>query len=108
VRLTTEQVALRDSVRGLVGRTPAGRAPAARELWRRLCTEIGVGGLAIPECYGGRGAGPVEVSVVMEELGRTLTPSPALGSAVLATQALLGSGDDEACGRLLHGQARRP
>src|SRR5579864_5203497 len=37
----------------------------------------------------------------MEELGRDLTCSPMLGSAILATQALLASGDDAACGRLL-------
>ncbi len=37
----------------------------------------------------------------MEELGRGLTPSPMLGSAVLAAQALLASGDAAACQRLL-------
>jgi alkylation response protein AidB-like acyl-CoA dehydrogenase len=60
-----------------------------------------VAGLAIPERYGGAGAGPAETGVVLEELGRDLTPSPMLGSAVLAAQALLASGDDAACGRLL-------
>jgi alkylation response protein AidB-like acyl-CoA dehydrogenase len=39
--------------------------------------------------------------VVMEELGRDLTCSPMLGSAVLAAQALLATGDDAACARLL-------
>jgi alkylation response protein AidB-like acyl-CoA dehydrogenase len=37
----------------------------------------------------------------MEELGRALACSPMLGSAVLAAQALLASGDDAACRRLL-------
>ena len=37
----------------------------------------------------------------MEELGRGLTCSPLLGSAVLAAQALLASGDTAACQRLL-------
>ena len=58
-------------------------------------------GLAIPERYGGAGAGPAETGVVMEELGRDLTRSPMLGSAVLAAQALLATGDDAACARLL-------
>ena len=58
-------------------------------------------GLAIPERYGGAGAGLAEVCVVMEELGRNLTPTPMLGSAVFAAQALLASGDDAACARLL-------
>ena len=62
-------------------------------------------GLAIPERYGGAGAGAAETGVVMEELGRDLTCSPMLGSAVLAAQALLASGDDAACGRLLPGIA---
>jgi alkylation response protein AidB-like acyl-CoA dehydrogenase len=41
----------------------------------------------------------------MEELGRSLTPTPMLGSAVLATQALLATGDEAACRRLLPGLA---
>ncbi len=60
-------------------------------LWRRLCSEIGVAGLAIPERYGGAGAGPVETCIVLEELGRGLVASPLLGSAVLAGQALLAA-----------------
>jgi hypothetical protein len=60
-----------------------------------------VPGLGIPERYGGAGAGPVETHIAAEELGRDLTPSPLLGSAVLAAQALLASGDDAACQRLL-------
>ena len=45
--------------------------------------------------------------MVQEELGRTLTPSPMLGSAILAAQALLLSGDNDACSRLLPGVASR-
>jgi alkylation response protein AidB-like acyl-CoA dehydrogenase len=92
--LTVERRDLRDAVRGLLAKTD--RSP-----WRRLCAEIGVAGLAIPERYGGAGAGLAEVCVVMEELGRSLTPCPMLGSAVLAAQALLACGDAEACARLL-------
>jgi len=103
---------LRDAVRGLLahdrrraaaapGPGPAGDPGSARPLWRRLCGEIGVAGLAIPQRYGGAGAGPVETHIVMEELGRDLTCSPMLGSAVLAAQALLASGDGAACQRLL-------
>jgi len=104
VRLTQEQEDLRAAVRGLLDRYPVrpdADAGAERALWQRLCGEIGVGGLAIPERFGGAGAGPVEVHVVMEELGRSLTPAPMLGSAVLATQALLASQDEAACERLL-------
>jgi len=116
VELSTEQQDLRDAVRGLLARhvrpDPAGPAPGAGPgpdggpgydvaLWQRLCGEIGVAGLAIPERYGGAGGGPVETCLVLEELGRGLVSSPMLGSAVLAGQALLASGDEEACQRLL-------
>ena len=104
--LTVEQRDLRDAVRRLIAKTPLdggqpAKAGADRSPWRRLCDEIGVAGLAIPERYGGADAGLAEVCVVMEELGRNLTPSPMLGSTVLAAQAVLASGDDAACQRLL-------
>ena len=94
--LTVEQRDLRDAVRGLIAKTGDGGSA-----WPRLCKEIGVAGLAIPERYGGAGAGLAETCVVMEELGRNLTPAPMLGSAVLAAQAVLGSSDEAACERLL-------
>jgi alkylation response protein AidB-like acyl-CoA dehydrogenase len=120
VDLTAEQRDLRDAVRGLLerhrqratapdqdARDRAGTEGAGydRPLWQRLCGEIGVAGLAIPRDYGGAGAGPAETHIVMEELGRALTPSPMLGSPVLAAQALLASGDAAACQRLLPGIA---
>ncbi|WP_051342752.1 acyl-CoA dehydrogenase family protein [Pseudonocardia spinosispora] len=92
--------ALRAAVRTLLHRTPGEGA------WAKLCGEIEVASLAVPERFGGAGAGLPEVCVVLEELGRTLTPAPMLGSAVIATTALLGTGDDEACARLLPRVAR--
>jgi alkylation response protein AidB-like acyl-CoA dehydrogenase len=94
--LTAEQRDLRDAVRGLLAKAEAD-GPA----WRRLRDEVGVAGLAIPERYGGAGAGLAEACVVMAELGRVLTPAPMLGSAVLAARAVLATGDEVACGRLL-------
>jgi alkylation response protein AidB-like acyl-CoA dehydrogenase len=96
--VSDEQQDLRDAVRGLLTRHATITDQA---LWQRLCGEIGVAGLAVPERYGGAGAGPVEVHIVMEELGRVLAPVPMLGSAVLATQALLATGNATACARLL-------
>ena len=93
-----EIAALRDAVRSLLEKRPD-------DAWSRLCGEIGVAGLAVPESYGGSGASLRETCVVLEELGRTLTPAPLLGSAVLAGTALLGSGDTDACHRLLPGIA---
>lgn len=97
--LAEDQRALRDTVRGLLARTPTA------EGWRRLCDEVGVAALAVPEEYGGFGASLAESCVVLEELGRTLTPCPMLGSVVLTATALLESGDAAACARLLPGIA---
>ncbi|MFJ5304726.1 acyl-CoA dehydrogenase family protein [Streptomyces sp. NPDC088350] len=76
-----------------------------RALWRRMGTELGLQGLAVPEEYGGAGCGPVEVGVVMEELGRALVCAPFLSSAVLATTTLLRCDDEDARKRLLPGLA---
>jgi alkylation response protein AidB-like acyl-CoA dehydrogenase len=74
-------------------------------LWRTLAAEIGCAGLLIPESLGGAGASFREAAVVAEEIGRSVAPVPFLGSAVLATIALLtvaqdGAADDQA-GQLL-------
>jgi alkylation response protein AidB-like acyl-CoA dehydrogenase len=112
--LTAEQTGLRDAVRALLGKRSGSAAvrvaiasPQGYDtaLWEVLCEQIGVASLSIPERFGGAGAGLAETYVVLEELGRTLTPAPLLGSGVLAAQTLLGLGDDEACTRLLPGLA---
>ncbi|MEU7074603.1 acyl-CoA dehydrogenase family protein [Streptomyces narbonensis] len=99
MRLTEEHEELRSAVRALLGRHAGDTA------WRPLTEQIGVAGLAVPEEYGGAGCGALEVHVVMEELGRELSPVPYLGSAVLAVRALLASGDSAVCAELLPGLA---
>ncbi|MEU9860636.1 acyl-CoA dehydrogenase family protein [Streptomyces sp. NPDC047971] len=99
MRLTEEQEELRAAVRGVLGRHAGDAA------WRPLTGQIGVAGLAVPEKYGGAGCGAREVGVVMEELGRELSPVPYLGSAVLVVQALLTADDETARTRLLPGLA---
>jgi alkylation response protein AidB-like acyl-CoA dehydrogenase len=107
--LSDEQGALRDAVRTLLVKrsgsaavrravdTPAGYDES---LWQVLCQQIGVAALAVPEKFGGVGAGPREIQLVSEELGRTLTPSPFLGS-VLAASLLTALDDGAAADRLL-------
>jgi alkylation response protein AidB-like acyl-CoA dehydrogenase len=73
-------------------------------LWRTLAAEMGCAGLAIPEEYGGAGAGWREVAVVAEEVGRALAPVPFLGSAVMATAALLACDDRELLTALASGE----
>jgi len=60
-------------------------------LWHTLAAEVGCAGLLVPEELGGAGASFRETAVVAEELGRSVAPVPFLGSAVLATVALLSA-----------------
>ncbi|SDC12510.1 acyl-CoA dehydrogenase family protein [Actinokineospora iranica] len=95
---------LRASVRDLLadradGAAVLGRVESAEPhdlgLWRTLAADLGVTSLHVPESLGGQGAGYRETAVVAEELGRSVAPVPFLGSAVLATAALLRVSDDE-------------
>lgn len=106
---TDEQEQLRKALRALIERSsaPDVRSPDAadpghdRTLWTRLATEIGAHALAIPERHGGAGFSLLESMIVVEELGRRLVASPFLASAVLGSAALVESGDQAACDRLL-------
>ena len=66
-----------------------------------MVAEQGWHAIAIPESAGGYGCSWMELSVVFEELGRSLTPSPLLGTAC-AIAALLDHGS--ALGRLAEGE----
>jgi alkylation response protein AidB-like acyl-CoA dehydrogenase len=101
--LTEEQSMLRDSARGLIGdHAPVSHLRAlrdsrdatgfSRDLWKSFA-EMGFAGLLVPEEFGGSGLGCVEAGVVMEEIGRTLMPSPFLSTAVLAASALSRGGN---------------
>ncbi|MGN1285298.1 MAG: acyl-CoA dehydrogenase family protein [Bradyrhizobium sp.] len=102
--LTEEQSMLRDSARGLI----SDKAPVAhlrglrdakdttgfsRELWTTFA-EMGFSGLLVPDQFGGSGLGCVEAGIVMEEIGRTLMPSPFLSTSVLAASALSRGGSE--------------
>jgi alkylation response protein AidB-like acyl-CoA dehydrogenase len=102
---------LRAAVRSLVtGRSDPAAVLARAEagspyddgLWQSLAAGIGAAGLLVPEELGGQGAGHREAAVVLEELGRAVTPAPYLTSSVIATETLLalGGADDEATGLL--------
>ena len=70
-------------------------------LWTQFA-EMGFTGILVPEADGGLGMGHVEAGIVLEEIGRNLTPSPFLTSSVMAATAL-GAGGDELRGRYLPG-----
>ncbi|MEW2397213.1 acyl-CoA dehydrogenase family protein [Streptomyces sp. NPDC046862] len=99
-----EQNALRDSVRRLLSaqyphigirREVVARDPGFDEkVWQQLA-DIGALALPFPEEFGGVGAGPVEVSVVAEEIGRVLAPEPFVEAVVLAGGLVDEAGTDE-------------
>ena len=63
----------------------------SRDLWKQFA-EMGFTGIMVPEAHGGLGLGHVEAGIVLEEIGRNLTPSPFLTTAVTAVEALKASG----------------
>src|SRR5215213_10911879 len=63
-------------------------------LWKQF-GELGLSGICIPEDAGGAGMGATEAGLVLEEIGRNLTPSPFLTTAVATVRALEGSAQAE-------------
>ena len=70
-----------------------GKEPYDRELWKGLA-EMGFLGVAIPEAFGGAGAGHLELCVIAEEMGRALAPVPFSSTVYLAAEAILLAGSD--------------
>ena len=70
-------------------------------LWKQFA-EMGFTGILVDEADGGMGMGHVEAGIVLEQIGRNLTPSPFLASSVLAASALK-HGSDDMRGRYLPG-----
>jgi alkylation response protein AidB-like acyl-CoA dehydrogenase len=59
-------------------------------LWKQFA-EMGFTGILVDEADGGLGLGHVEAGIVLEEIGRNLTPSPFLITAVAVVEALRGT-----------------
>ena len=104
--LTDDQRLLQDSVRPFMAEEGAIKKQLRH--WRDTgCTdgygtafwkqfaELGLTGILIPENMGGAGLGAVEAGLVLEEVGRNLTPSPFLTTAIAAVRALEGSAQAE-------------
>jgi alkylation response protein AidB-like acyl-CoA dehydrogenase len=64
------------------------------DLWKQFA-ELGLTGICIPESQGGLGLGSTEAALVLEEIGRNLTPSPFLITAVAAARAITGTAHGE-------------
>ena len=100
--LTEEQTMLQDAADGFLNeqapiahlrklRNERDADGVSRDLWRAF-GEMGFAGVIIPEAMGGMGLGAVEAGVIAESLGRTLTPSPYLGSSILSAKVLIEGG----------------
>ncbi len=100
--LTDEQNMLRDSARSfLQGSAPIDQLRRLRDdassdgydrsTWRSM-VELGWAGVLIPEEHGGVAMGHVAAGVIAEEMGRTLTASPFLSTAVMGAVAIANNG----------------
>jgi alkylation response protein AidB-like acyl-CoA dehydrogenase len=93
-----EQYSFRDSLSGFLADHAdlAARASApldderSRRLWDGVA-ELGIFGILVPERYDGLGLGFVDVSLVLEELGRHLA-APAIIDTIVATDAIVHFG----------------
>ena len=100
--LTEDQLLLRDSAREFLGvegsigkqlrkyRDMNCKDGFGHALWKQFA-EMGFTGIMVDEADGGLGLGHVEAGIVLEEIGRNLTPSPFLITAVAVVEALRGS-----------------
>jgi len=102
--LNEEQTMLRDAAKSWVSeKSPvtafrklrdSGNADGFdRAAWAEM-VEMGWAGILIPEEFGGSGLDYLTLGLVLEETGRTLTASPLVSSALVATSALLLGGND--------------
>src|SRR5664279_4135933 len=111
--LSEDQLALRDGARALLddlaSTTQVRRVAETPERWDRdlwaAMVEQGWLGIAVPEAEGGVGYGPVELAVLLEEIGRHVAPAPFLPT-VLALEIFRRVGDIRAVERTLAGEVR--
>ncbi len=101
VSFSQEQELLRSSAREVLAREcpmsvvrerldgPADRPDA---LWKTLAG-LGWPGLSLPTQHGGAGLGPIELAVLLEEMGRVLLPGPFLSSVVGSSTIALGGSE---------------
>ncbi len=78
-----------ETVRRLMD-TPEGMSP---DLWAKLA-EQGWLGLVFPEAYDGMGLGFVDLTVLMEEMGRAVMPGPYFSTVLLGGLAILEAGSE--------------
>lgn len=113
--LNEEQVMLKDMAEGFLTQSaPVAQLRKLRDdknadgfdrvTWAAMA-EMGWAGVLTPEDHGGVGLGLVEAGVIAEQMGRTLTASPFMSTAVLGATAINGFGSDEQKSEWLPGMA---
>jgi alkylation response protein AidB-like acyl-CoA dehydrogenase len=114
--LNEEHTMLRDAAKDfLVNRAPVSHHRQlrdsensdgySRELWTEM-VEMGWAAIIIPEAYGGLGYSYTGLGLILEESGRTLTPSPLISTALLSVSALILSANEALCKQWLPQIAR--
>jgi acyl-CoA dehydrogenase len=78
-------------LRGL--RDSAENSGYSQELWQEV-VDMGWAAILVPEEYGGLGYGYAGIGIILQQCGRTLTPSPLLSSALIGVTALVRGGSD--------------
>jgi acyl-CoA dehydrogenase len=113
--LNEEQVMLRDAARDFLNsRAPVSHFRELRDqrdetgfstdLWREM-VDMGWSSIIIPEKFGGLDYGYTGLGLVLEECGRTLSPSPLISTALMGASALLLSENARLCKEWLPGIA---
>jgi alkylation response protein AidB-like acyl-CoA dehydrogenase len=64
------------------------------QLWRKMA-ELGWQGLIFPENYGGEGGSFLDITILLEEMGYALLPSPFFSGIVLGGLSVLEAGSEE-------------
>jgi acyl-CoA dehydrogenase len=103
--LNEEQQMLSDSAKDFAAnRTPVNHFRSLRDnndplnwdkdVWKEM-VDLGWSGILIPQEFGGSDFGLAGISVIMQEVGKTLTPSPLFATAVMGASAINTFGTQE-------------
>ncbi len=103
--LTDEQAMIREAADGFFAseapvselrrlRDAADAPGFSRDLWKQMA-EMGFAGVLVPEAHGGSGLGLVAANLIQDAIGRNLSLSPFLSTAVLGATALSGASEDQ-------------
>lgn len=95
VRAACERLAPEGRVRAVAYDGGSDQPGFDAELWKVLCSQVGVTAIALPDHLGGAAYGASALGVVAHEFGRALAPVPFIASTVLATGLLVEMRDQD-------------